>query len=313
MAFIQLFFEHEGIAITQAEIKAAHEGGGSGKDGRPQEIPKIIHQVYHNWKEPGNITMPEDWDKVRSTCLERNVGWEYRLWTDVSSREFIRDEYPWFLNTYNGYRFPVQRTDAVRYFLIRHFGGIYLDLDNGCLENLEALLYYPAWTTDGGRGALSNNILGGRPGHPFWTLLTESLIPYNYNYLFPYITISYASGQWFETAIWQNYHKALPKVNKGIGHDERLIRIMMDDRPGTEPWIYFTQERGGSWVNWDNMMFLWIGDHLVFLAVSIGVCAGGGVWGVRRFLGKWRGARRYKRLAGEEDLGLDVMRRNERL
>lgn len=38
--------------------------------------------------------------------------------------------YPWFLNTYDGYRFPVQRVDSLRYFLMLHFGGIYLDLDN---------------------------------------------------------------------------------------------------------------------------------------------------------------------------------------
>jgi mannosyltransferase OCH1-like enzyme len=39
-------------------------------------------------------------------------------------------EYPWFLDTYDGYPYPVQRTDAIRYFLIRHFGGVYIDLDN---------------------------------------------------------------------------------------------------------------------------------------------------------------------------------------
>jgi inositol phosphorylceramide mannosyltransferase catalytic subunit len=44
---------------------------------------------------------------------------------------------------------------------------------------------------------------------------------------------------------------------------------MMDDRPGTEPWIFFSQERGGSWKNWDNVLFLWIGDHLVLLALCV--------------------------------------------
>ena len=44
---------------------------------------------------------------------------------------------------------------------------------------------------------------------------------------------------------------------------------MMDDRPGTDPWIYFTQARGGTWKNWDNTMFLWVGDHLILLALVI--------------------------------------------
>jgi hypothetical protein len=72
----------------------------------------------------------------------------------------------------------------------------------GCLTSFTALTHLPAFTTDGGRGALSNNILGSVPEHPFWVLITESLMKYDWNYVFPYITISYASGQWFETAVW---------------------------------------------------------------------------------------------------------------
>ena len=31
---------------------------------------------------------------------------------------------------YDSYRFPIQRIDALKYFILRHFGGIYVDLDN---------------------------------------------------------------------------------------------------------------------------------------------------------------------------------------
>lgn len=131
----------------------------------------------------------------------------------------------------------------------------------GCLEPLTPLLTYPTFTTDGGRGALSNNILGAEPNHPFWKLLTDSLIPYDYNYFFPYITISYASGQWFETAAWEAYHWGLKREGERKGGE--LVRIMMDDRPGTEPWVFFSQERGGSWVNvsislFTSFFFFWI-------------------------------------------------------
>jgi mannosyltransferase OCH1-like enzyme len=53
-----------------------------------------------------------------------------QLWTEKESRDFIETEYPWFLRTYDGYRYPVQRVDAVRYFIMLHYGGIYMDLDN---------------------------------------------------------------------------------------------------------------------------------------------------------------------------------------
>ncbi|KAG4428941.1 hypothetical protein IFR05_015574 [Cadophora sp. M221] len=275
ISFIHLFFEHAGLSINQDEILEAFikDTHATEAANRIQQIPKIIHQVFHNWADPGNDTLPTDWTVVSGTCKALNEGWEYMLWTESTSRQFIKDEYPWMLSTYDGYRFPVQRVDAVRYFLLFHYGGIYLDLDNGCLQNLSPLLYYPLWTTDGGRGALSNNILGSTPGHLFYKLLTKSLITYNYNYIFPYITISYASGQWFETSIWEKYHALLPKT--GVSDVLKGYRVMMDDRPGSDPWIFFTQERGGSWVNWDNRFWLWVGDHLVFLGGLGLVCFGG--------------------------------------
>lgn len=46
------------------------------------------------------------------------------------SREFIEVYYPDFLGTYDGYAYPVQRVDSVKYFILRHYGGIYIDLDN---------------------------------------------------------------------------------------------------------------------------------------------------------------------------------------
>jgi hypothetical protein len=45
---------------------------------------------------------------------------------------------------------------------------------------------------------------------------------------------------------------------------------MMDDRPGSALWVYFTKTTfGGTWNSWDNRMFLWIGDHLILLVVFV--------------------------------------------
>lgn len=150
------------------------------------------------------------------------------------------------------------------------------------------------WITDGGRGALSNNILAARPNHPFWSRLTLSLIRYNWNWVFPYVTISYASGQWFETAIWEEYHALLPKPDANSAHEHRLYRMMMDDRPTADPWVFFTQERGGTWVNWDNRMFLFIGDHLFLFLVTIFGSIGLVFWLSSRLLRRYRNG--YTRL-----------------
>lgn len=153
-------------------------------------------------------------------------------------------------------------------------------------------------TQDGGRGALSNNILGAAPNHPYYKFLTDSLIEFDNNYIFPYVTISYASGQWFETAVWEKYHTGRAVMGNDVGY-----RVMMDDRPGTEPWIFFTQERGGSWVNWGNVFWLWIGDHVVFLGAVVVVLILMVGWSLTRVV---RGNGMYRRVSGELDKEAEV-------
>lgn len=290
--FVHIFMPHSGIALTQEEVELAHNT--TTPDPRPQVIPKLIHQIFHNWRDPTDDTLPSDWESVRQTCISLNPGWEYKLWTSSTSRTFIATEYPWFLPTYDGFSYPVQRIDALRYFLMLHYGGIYIDLDNGCKAPLEPLLYYPTWVTDGGKGALSNNILAAAPGHPFWQLLTDSIIPYAWHYPLPYLAVSYATGQWFETAIWEEYHRHLPEG------EPPLTRIMMDMDPGAARWVFFSQERGGTWNQWDNGLFKWIGDHVLLMLLYVGLILGS-IWGLGFLALKlarrlWRIRRGYRRL-----------------
>ena len=80
LSFLTIFFpsKHAGTLITQVEVKAAHEARAP--DTRPQYIPKIIHQVYHDWS--GNDSaVPSDWDEVRQTCKEKNRDWDYKVQT----------------------------------------------------------------------------------------------------------------------------------------------------------------------------------------------------------------------------------------
>lgn len=174
------------------------------------------------------------------------------------------------------------------------------------MSSLEPLLYYPVWITDGSRGALSNNILASRPNHPFWTLLTQSLRDYDYNYVFPYITISYASGQWFETDVWQKYHAMLPDPDK-VTQENRLYRLVMDDRE-SDTWLFFTQERGGTWRNWDNKLFLLIGDHLVLFLIGVCTLIGLSTWVTVRVV---RRVLRRRRVGGYQRLDEHVPKLEE--
>ena len=74
-AFVHIFGKHAGEALTEAEVAARHDA----TDTRRQVVPKIIHQVFHNWESPGNETLPADWEATRQTCIALHPEWEYKV------------------------------------------------------------------------------------------------------------------------------------------------------------------------------------------------------------------------------------------
>ena len=94
-------------------------------------IPKIIHQT---WK---NETIPDNWKSYHDSWKKHFPEPEYKhiLWTDKDNREFIKQNYNWFLDTFDNYPKNIQRADAIRYFILYHYGGIYADLDCEVREN----------------------------------------------------------------------------------------------------------------------------------------------------------------------------------
>lgn len=91
-------------------------------------IPKIIHQT---WKDN---QIPYPLDQVAKTWQEMLPDWEYHLWTDEENREFVKTNFPDFLSLYDAYPNKIQRADAIRYLLLKTYGGLYIDLDFECLD-----------------------------------------------------------------------------------------------------------------------------------------------------------------------------------
>ncbi|KAJ4411340.1 hypothetical protein N0V85_003830, partial [Neurospora sp. IMI 360204] len=77
LALIHIFYQHPGIAITQRDVANAYLNGTL-RETRKEQIPKIIHQIFHNWKDPANETLPSDWEEQRRSCVDNNPDWEYR-------------------------------------------------------------------------------------------------------------------------------------------------------------------------------------------------------------------------------------------
>jgi inositol phosphorylceramide mannosyltransferase catalytic subunit len=75
-----------------------------------------------------------------------------------------------------------------------------------------------------------------------------------------------------------------------VSEENKVYRVMMGMDEGAARWVFFTQGRGGTWDNWDNRFFSfvgndlvpWVGGHVVFLSVVVGVVAVGVLWLRRR-------------------------------
>jgi len=237
-------------AISRAELPAP---GSDSIDGRAQMIPKIIHQTYIN------ESIPEVWQEAQKSCIDLHRpedGWEYKLWTDAMSKDFIAAEYPWFLETFEGYEFPIQRADAIRYFVLAFYGGIYIDLDDGCNRGLEPLLSYPAWVRRTIPTGISNDAMGSVPRHPFFLRVIDSLPRYNRHWILPYITVMASTGPLFLSVLWR--HWDADGLNVGNEADGGRIRILFPDEYQNHPWSFFTHHLGNSWHGQDVRLIFWV-------------------------------------------------------
>ncbi|KAG0641678.1 nucleotide-diphospho-sugar transferase [Tuber brumale] len=224
-------------------------------DSRPQLIPKIIHQTWQN------ETVPEKWREAQQSCLDLHGDYEYKLWTNEKARDFVAKEYPWFIGTYDSYPYPIMRADAIRYFVLAHFGGIYIDLDDGCNRRLDPLLSYRAWVRKTIPTGISNDAMGAVPQHPFFLRVIESLQTYNRNWHVPYITVMYGTGPLFLSVIWKEY------IRWGTTEEGR-VRVLMPEEYNKNPWSFFAVYKGSSWHSSDAKTIFWMGQHWLFLTVS---------------------------------------------
>lgn len=142
-------------------------------------IPKIIHQVYGIYKDGKPI--PNEWKKFSKTLRDNHSNWKYKLWDDKSCLNLIKTYYPWFLETYNGYKYPIQKADAIRPFILYHEGGIYLDMDFTCIKNIDKFLkkqgiYILENSHYGLTRRYTNSFMASSKNHPFWKIVMEEQI-----------------------------------------------------------------------------------------------------------------------------------------
>ena len=170
--------------------------------------------------------------------------------------------YPSFLGTWDAYAFPIQRADAFRYFVLHHYGGIYLDMDTWCNQTIpiheiepHAGAHYALFKSTVPTG-VTNDFMMTTAHHPIYASAIAKLpiihaTTRTWARWQPYCTIMISAGPMFLTLILEQFMLAqasLPLPTVGVINATQLAP-------------YITDLESGTWHRSDARMLMWIGQR----------------------------------------------------
>jgi mannosyltransferase OCH1-like enzyme len=251
-------------------------------------IPKIIHQT---WK---TREIPHQWQSAVQSCKALHPDYEYILWTHETMAEFVKTEYPDFLQTYTGYKYDIQRCDAFRYLVLYKYGGIYLDLDMICKKKLDGLLTYDFVlgkslnTSSSYASSYANCFFMVIPQHPFIKFCIEQLPHYAQSFVYfgKHLHIMNSAGPLFLTKMIAKY-KNIPNMYV-LTQTEFAGDCNVCNFNKCQSGTYFNHFEGNStWNSWDSTFYNAVFcNYKWILAVVIIFCGGG--WIYKKKKGKLR-------------------------
>lgn len=166
------------------------------------------------------------------------------------------------MDIWDGYAFPIQRADAIRYFVLYHYGGIYLDMDTWCNLTLpideivpDTLVQYALFKSTLPTG-ITNDFMIASARHPAYATAIAKLPVYNaitriWARWQPYCAIMISAGPMFLTMVVMDY------LIKQPSQTPPTIGVINS----TELAPYLTDLESGTWHQADAKVLMWIGNQ----------------------------------------------------
>ena len=226
-------------------------------------FPKLFHQIWLNYSK-----ISRRWERAIEHSRDLNKDYRYRLWGARHIEQFFGRKYPWFLETYRSYPNDIQRADAARYFILLHYGGVYIDMDveskvsfNHIVsaKNKTGLLRDCILAPANPEG-VSPDLVFCTPQSRFLKYVTLQLTSANRRYIFPYLTVMLSTGPFFFTRCYHKYP-----------YKEDVVVLSQDEFQNR----YFLHVHGRTWYDWDARFIykvsVFVSTHLLDLAFVV-VC-----------------------------------------
>lgn len=245
---------------------------------------KIIHQVWFgtipNKREAAKIY--KSLKVYRESWINKNPNWFYISWNLENCEKLIKQFYPHHLEMYKKYPYIIQKCDAIRYFILHRYGGIYADMDYFCNKSWdEVIKKYPGDiylvetpnNTGNNKVHISNSLMySAIKNHPYWnSIFIEMELKKNSSYYYTsrHVTIMMTTGPSIINRIFNKY-KYRYKLNYypyklfhpyGLDNDIKLIK----DLPSN---IYAVHLGKGSWETKDSKILIFVyQEYKIILAI----------------------------------------------
>lgn len=215
-------------------------------------IPKIIHLT---WK---TRSLPTRWKKIIDAWKLHNPDWRIMFWSDEDNRNYIKTHHPDFLEKFDSYPYNIQRADAIRYFLLRDFGGVYCDMDIECLGSLNDYFQTKQAAGEvylvqsGNVPVFTNCFMASKPGAVFWDEVIEELkspdLPW---YAFSkHFHVMFSTGPLMLNRVANRTRQIISYLPREVF----MAYSIADDSDVIKEGSLLKNHNEGSWNSWDSML-----------------------------------------------------------
>lgn len=232
-------------------------------------VPTIMHRIQLG--TAGHVSKGS-YTPLDNDCGSLHSDWTHYTWTDQDAASFVHNHYPQIWPHYQGYHQNVQRANVLRYALLDHFGGVYLDQDIACLQSLDDLRHLPWLAPAAYPAGLSNGFMLSRENHPFLKRLLNGVVDGDLNWGLPYVETMLSTGCMYLSGRWMSYVRSLSKMQDPIPEADRVY-VLADEDSNVVPHMLrgvvttplFHHGGASSWHEWDAGTILFIGNHVGYL------------------------------------------------
>ncbi len=167
------------------------------------KIPKIIHRIWTQWG-PVKKGLSPLYQQFDVDLKKLHPDWQVMEWDDAKIEEFIKTHHPDFWGTYNHFDTPIKKHDAIRYLVVDHYGGVFIQHSMKFMKNMDPLMrgHEAVFFEQSAEGyLLTNGFFAARPHHSVFAQIKEKLKRRNK------FNAQQATGPYFITGVIRSYIK----------------------------------------------------------------------------------------------------------